>query len=214
MQHFNKEASKRIFSHTWYIYPLLAGLITVLWLWGFNAFHQPTKHQMLTLFFAANIQDTKFAKDIKEEHYEREKLRQVDTHGTLPGTVEFNQMLQIYLSQGDILVLDGNTLDNAGAYAKSVYFADITDEVKTQYLSDTYHYYTYVDSESVEHTCGVRLKIAGMETYLSHYMDFDETVDYYLTLGKGSVNLGILNGESNAPYDNALTFMKYLLELD
>ena len=70
MQLFNKEAAKKTLTHTWYIYPLLGGIITVIWLWAFYAYHQQSKHQMLTLFFSAKINNNKFASEI-QKHYDR-----------------------------------------------------------------------------------------------------------------------------------------------
>ena len=43
-------------------------------------------------------------------------------------------------------------------------------------------------------------------------MTFDNTYDYYLCLGVGSVNLGYLGGEENTKYDNALTYARHLLD--
>ena len=42
MQLFNKESAKKTFAHTWYIYPLTIGLITLVWIWGFQTFHLPS----------------------------------------------------------------------------------------------------------------------------------------------------------------------------
>ena len=111
MQVFNGASAKKTLVHTWYIYPLLAGLITILWLWGFNAFHQPTKHQMLTLFFATEVRKQSFVDKIMKK-YNKEDLRQVDVFYSLPSAPGYNKKMQLYVSQSDLLILDEGTLND------------------------------------------------------------------------------------------------------
>ena len=214
MQLFNKSAARRIFAHTWYIYPLLAGVITVIWLWAFPAFHQPTKHETLTLFFATDLKSEKYLNQIKK-HYSEEKLREVETHYHLPdGSTAYYQALQTYLSNSDLLILDELTVkDFVDSEHRNEFFYQITDEVKTDYITGEHDYYTYTDDQGTTYAYGVKLKDKGVDHYLSTYMTFDEMRDYYIVLSTSSVNVGALRNKSNAAYDNALTFMNYLLEL-
>ena len=206
MQKFNKSMAKKSFAHTWYIYPILVGISTVLWIWGFSAFHQPTKHQRLTMFFATEIKDSSFLTSIKNDHYEREKLREVDAFFALPDAVGYETKLQLYLTDSDILVLDEYTLDRYKLVAHQI-FVPFDQETKDNYLYTSNTYYSY-DSKDY----GVLIKKKGEESYFSQYMTFDETKDYYLTLSITSTNLGKMLNKNNEYYDNALTFMHYLVE--
>ena len=211
MQLFNKGAIKRIFSHTWYIYPLLSGLIAVIWLWAFAAFHQPTKHETLTLFFSTELKSDKYLNGLMK-HYSKEKLREVEDHYALPDSSGYYQKLKTYLVNSDLLILDKHTLDEFAGY-QDRFFHDITDEIKDEYITSEHDYYTYTDEEENTYTYGVKIKDKGVEHYLSTYMTFDELSDYYVVISTSSVNVGTLRGNSNKAYDNALTFMNYLLEL-
>ena len=210
MQLFNKSAIKKTFVHTWYIYPLLAGIVTVIWLWAFYAYHQPSKHQLLTLFFSTNVKNTKFVDQIMK-HYEREDLRQVSTSGLLPDAAGYYSKLQTAFSDSDLLILDEATIQEFEGHQERIFY-NITDEVKTDYLPGEHEYYTYTKDETT-YTYGVLLKKKGEEHTLQQYMDFDELRDYYICVCLSSVNAGILRSQSNKAYDNALTFMNYLLEL-
>ena len=216
MQLFNKEASKKIFAHTWYIYPLLVGIITVVWVWGFQAFHQPTSHQTILMFFAAKVTDQSFATTIKTEHYSRENLREVEIHSCLPdNATSFGTMLKLYIQKADILVLDKKTLDDFKGY-QDRFFLDIDDDLKNSdyKYSDYTDFYTYEDEQHKTYNYGIKIRNKGATTsYLDKYMKFDEGYDYYACFGLGSTNLGYKGGEHNVKYDNALTYMKYLLDL-
>ena len=210
MQLFNKSAIKKTFVHTWYIYPLLVGLVTVIWLWAFNAYHQPTKHQQLSLFFSARIKSDSFVNSITK-NYDPENLREVTVSGLLPGSSGYKDKFDASVAQGDILILDDGTIEKYKEVL-NVLFYSITDEVKTDYFPGTHEYYTYDDGEAV-YTYGILLKRLNEEHYLSKYMVFNELCDYYVMFTRASVNVGILKSESNRKYDNALTFANYLLEL-
>ena len=211
MQLYNKEMGKKIFSHTWYIYPLAIGLIVVLWLWGFEAFHQPSAHQSLTIFFASQIKKDSFAKEIRVNHYDRENLREVSVPNALPSSTGFVSKLDMYLSHSDILVLDEKTIDDFKNY-KDRFFVDIPQDIQNEYYSEFTDYYLYEDEEHVTHSYGIRIKKKGEASYLDDYMTFDSGYDYYACLSLSSQNLGKISGENNSRYDNALTFMKYLLK--
>ena len=210
MQLFNKSAIKKTFAHTWYIYPLLAGIVTVIWLWAFYAYHQPSKHQLLTLFFSTKVKNTKFVDQIMK-HYDREDLRQVSTSGLLPSMSGYYSKLEVAFSDADLLILDKESIDEFEGYQNRL-LCNITDEVKASYLPGEHEYYTYTKDEET-YTYGVLLKRKGEEHTLQQYMEFDELRDYYVCISLSSVNSGILRSKSNKAYDNALTFMNYLLEL-
>jgi len=212
MQLFNKEASKRIFTHTWYIYPLLIGIITVIWLWGFQAFHQPSSHQSLLMFFSTNISNNVFTKEIMNEYYAREDLRQIDAYYSLPDLPSYVDKLNLYIRKSDILVLDKKTIDDLRGYQER-FFVEFDDKLKEKYFDQNYEFYTYIDSQQKEHIYAIKIKDkSDNDTYLNTYMTFDNTYDYYLCLGVGSVNLGYLGGEENTKYDNALTYARHLLD--
>ena len=210
MQLFNKGAIKKTFVHTWYIYPLLAGLVTVIWLWAFYAYHQPSKHQLLNLFFSANVKNTKFVDKIMT-NYDRENLRQVSTSGMLPTASGYSQKITTAFTDSDLLILDVETIDFYQTVLDQLLFT-ITEEAIEQYLPGEHEYYTYTKDEQT-YTYGVLVKRKGEECALQKYMDFDELRDYYICVSSSSVNAGILRSKANKPYDNALTFMNYLLEL-
>ena len=67
-------------------------------------------------------------------------------------------------------------------------------------------YYTYNDK-----SYGLKLKDKNSDHWLNEYITFDEEQDYYIALGLASKNLGKVLDERNAPYDNALTILKYFL---
>ena len=211
MQLFNKTAAKNIFAHTWYIYPLLIGIITLIWLWGFQAFHLPTAHESLTLFFATNIKDESFASDIQKTYYSREKLRKVDAYSALPTSAGYYSKLQLYLSKADFLVLDERTIDEFKNYQDRL-FIELDDELLQKYSLINYQYYTFVDEESVSHRYGIKIKDKTETTYLDQFMTFDGDYDYYVCLSTSSKNLGYLGGKGSEKYDNAITYMQHLLE--
>lgn len=204
MQLINKTAVKKTIVHTWYIYPILAGIITVIWLWAFSAFHQPTKHQMLTLFFSARVKSTKFA-DKLMTYYPKEKLREVSISGLLPNAQGYPAKLKTALNGSDLLILDKTTLDDLSH--RDVVIYNIPDDIKTKYLPGDHDYYTVTDEETT-YTYGVLLN----KDNLRKYLDFDEVDDYYVCVAKSSQNCGTLLSKGNEKYDNALTFMNYLLD--
>lgn len=212
MQLLNKEASKRIFAHTWYLYPLFIGITTLLWYWGFQAFHLPSAHQQLVMFFATNIYNESFATDLQNYYYAPENLRQVSAFHSLPSATGYYSKLQIYLNKSDILVLDKKTIDEFKGY-QDRFFVEINDYVINYYGLSNYEYYEYTDASEVTHKYGIKLKGREEEHFLQRYMMFDEGYDYYIMLSISSVNLGFVNSMDNIYYDNAITYMKHLLEL-
>ena len=205
MQLINKTSIKKTFFHTWYLYPILAVILTLLWLWLFPTFHQPTTHQKINVFFATEVKSGAFTKSI-EKQYEREKLRQVDYSYCLPTSIGFPNKLQIGINKADILILDETTMSSFNGHQEN-FFVEITSFIKDNYLEGGENFYT--DNEK---DYGILLKQKDADYWLKQYMDFDETRDYYLALSIGSKNLGSISGEDNKDYDNALTIIKYLLK--
>lgn len=201
MQTINKSAVKKTFTHTWYLYPIAIIIVSLLWLWGFQAFHQPSAHQMLTIFFASNVRDSSFADKILD-HYDREDLREIRVTYNLPSMMGFGDKLQVAINNADILVLDEVTLSSFNEHHQN-FFVDINQEVKTKYMSPSYSYYSYAEKDY-----GI---LINNKEYLEQYMEFEEGRSYYLTLSVASKNLGNLYEPDNEHYDNALTAIKYLL---
>ena len=206
MQLLNKTAIKNTFAHTWYLYPISIGIISAIWVWSFYAFHLPSAHQKIEIFFSTEVRSNAFLTSIMNKHYEKEKLREVSHNYSLPSGVAYYQKLQLALSSSDILVLDEGTLSGfANQYQDT--FVEINDYIKINYLTSEHTYYNFD-----EKNYGILIKEKNAQSYLSNYMTFDETQDYYLVLNQASTNLGSVLDEGNADFDNALTFMDYLLE--
>ena len=206
MQLFNKSMAKKSLVHTWYIYPILVAISSLLWIWGFSAFHQPTKHQRLTLFFATDINNSSFLTDIQNEHYDKETLREVEGFYSLPDAPMYSTKLDLYLNDSDLLILDEKTMEKFQLVVGNL-FVPFDAETKTNYLFAGNEYLTYDGKDY-----GVLFKRKGEVSYFSSYMTFDEEKDYYLTLSITSKNLGKMLDANNEHYDNALTFMHYLVE--
>ena len=205
MQMINKSSVSKTIVHTWYIYPLTAIIITLLWLWGFQAFHQPTAHQKLHIFFATEVKNESFLKDILNQ-YDKEDLREITPSYSLPEGVGFASKLQVAINTADVLILDEQTMFSFNGHQEN-FFVEMTSYVKETYLTNEDTYYTYEEKDY-----GVLLKNKEAEHYLQKYMDFDETKNYYIALSIASKNLGKVLDENNAHYDNALTIMKYLIQ--
>ena len=211
MQLFNKAAAKNTFTHTWYIYPLLVGLITVIWILAFQTYHLPNSYEKLTLFFSTNIKSEAFATNIQKTYYSKEELRQVDAYSALRSNAGYAQKLDLYLTKSDFSVLDEKTIDEL-KYSREKIFVELDNELLEKYSLENYEFYTYEDDHQVSHRCGIKIKTRGTTTYLNQFMTFDEDYDYYVCLLASSVNLGYLNGEKNIKHDNAITFAQHLLE--
>lgn len=211
MQRFNKVMASKIFAHTWYIYPLLIILTCLIWMWGFEAFHQPTAHQSLTIFYSTQVKSSSFASKIRKDNYPREKLREVNIQSALPSATGYYSKLKLYMNNSDILVLDEGTIDEFKGY-QDKFFVNITEDIKTTYYPNQSGFYVYEDDEHNLFTYGMLIKKKGEASYFDEYMTFADGLDYYLCLSLSSKNLGSISGEKNAKFDNALTFAKYLLE--
>ena len=204
MQRINKTSVSNIFAHTWYTYPLVAILLTLIWLWGFQAYHQPSNHQRLSIFFATEIKNESFLKDILKK-YDKENLREITPSYALPTGVGYTTKLQLAINSADLLILDEKTMFDFNGHQDN-FFVEMSSYIKETYLTNEDTYYDYEDK-----SYGVLLKNKEAEHYLQQYMDFDETKNYYIALSVTSKNLGKVYDENNAHYDNALTFMKYLI---
>ena len=205
MQLINRSSIKKTLTHTWYIYPLTAIIISLLWFWGFQAYHQPTAHQIIKVFFATDVKTDSFLKKIRS-NYDKEKLRETDYSYCLPTGIGYPSKLQIGVNEADILVLDEVTL-NSFKDNEEHFFVEMTPFIKDNYLEGGETYYQFNEKDY-----GILLKEKATACWLNDYMDFDEERNYYLVLSIGSKNLGSITDEDNQYYDNALTFMKYLLK--
>lgn len=201
MQKFNKSSIKATLAHTWFYYPVGATVVALIWIWSFAAFHQPSAHQSLEVFFAADKISDDFLDDIQAK-YDKEQLRRISPSFASPDSGIYYEKMKIAISNADILVITKKTFETyKSAYAE--YFAPINEFVQEK---------TGVEQSRVlENGYSILLKGENEENYLSKYMTFDSQ-DYYIAFNAGSKNLGAAIKEDNAPYDNALTFVKYLLE--
>ena len=205
MQSINKSSVSKIFSHTWYIYPLSIIIIALIWLWAFQAYHQPSSHQKLELFFASDINDETFIKSILNK-YDKEKCREINPSYCLPTKAGYTSKLQIAVNNADLLILDETTLKGFDGHDDN-YFVEIKDDIKNEYIETTASYYSYE-----EHKYGVLLKESGVAHWLDKYMTFLEDSNYYICLSIASKNLGKITSVDNSYYDNALTIINYLLK--
>ena len=208
MQRFNKTTCKHAFTHTWYLYPISVFIVSLVWLWGFRTYHQPTAHQKLTIFVAAKVNDQSCFKKIAKDHYKREDLREVKVPSSLPSAASYYEKLKVYLFTSDILILDYETINNMKTHLAET-FVSLDNPVISAYFSGGETYYTYDTTNYA-----VRMKEKDTAHYLDTYMTFASDQDYYLLLGGSSKNLGSAIHEKNATHTNALTYMKYLLEGD
>lgn len=201
MQLFNKSSAKKIFAHTWYLYPVGAAILSVIWIWAFPTYHQPTKHQTISIFFAAEIKNDSFLKDI-QSNYEKEKLREVTPSYCLPSTTVFGQKMKIANNYSDILVLNETTLAKFDSQDNEL-FVEISSNMKNSYFANSECY------SNGTKDYGILLK---NKDKLEKYMTM-ENENYYLVFASASTNLGSFNSPENEYYDNALTFAQYLLEI-
>ena len=200
MQTLNKSAVKNTLTYTWFIYPMSAIILSLVWLWSFPTFHQPSAHQKINAFFATDIKSDEFADKILEK-YERETLREINAEYAFPGTTLYAQKLQLALTNSDVLILPKEHFERYRVDF-DLYFAEVTSYIQEQ---------CQIEETRVCENYGVLFKTKGVEHYLESYMTFDDK-DYILVFSANSKNLGSAIDEDNAPYDNALTFVHYLLE--
>lgn len=203
MQRFNAEASKKTLIHTWYVYPIVVAFVTLLWIWAFYAFHQPSTHQILTVFVSAEVNNPNFNKEILK-HYEREDLREVNIYNSVSNSQGFYAKMNLYIQKGDILILS-EQLVNEFSGNLNIPFVEFTEEIKTKYCNGDYQYY-----EENDKAYGIKLKSKGEACWLDSYVKFEDT-NYYLLLTQSSKNLGAIYDEKNEHYDNAFTSIKYFM---
>lgn len=200
MQTINKSLVKNTFTYTWFIYPVSAVLLTLIWLWSFPTFHLPSAHQKLDVFFATDVKSEVFVDNILEK-YDRKDLRQINPSYALPGSALYVQKLQIAIGHADVLVLTKQQFVQYKVdYA--TFFAPVTSYAKEM---------CQINDDQVFDDYGIILKNKDENHYLENYMSFADD-DYIIALTVISRNLGSLIVEGDAPYDNALTFVHYLLE--
>ena len=202
MQTINKSLLKNKFAYTWFIYPVAGIILTLLWLWSFPAYHQPSAHQKINAFFATDIKNDSFADKILEK-YDREQLREITPSYALPGSALYSQKLSIAIGNSDVLILTKTQFDVYKNKANlSLFFAQVTSYVQEK---------CQIDETMVYQDYGIMFKTNGESHYLEQYMTFVED-DYILAFSISSQNLGSAIDEDNAPYDNAFTFAHYLIE--
>ena len=201
MQTINKSLLKNKFTYTWFIYPVAGIILTLIWLWSFPTFHQPSAHQKINVFFATDVRSEEFTDQILEK-YDREQLREISPSYAFPGSALYSQKLSIAIGNADVLVLTKTQFE---AYKKtdySLFFAKVTSYIQEK---------CQITENQVYDEYGITLKVNGESHYLEQYMTFAED-DYILAFSIASTNLGSAIHEENAPYDNALTFAHYLIE--
>lgn len=201
MQTLNKSLVKNTLTYTWFIYPVAGILLTLIWLWSFPTFHQPSAHQRISAFFATEIKSEEFADKILEK-YNREDLREVSPSYALPGTMTYAQKLSVAMTNSDFLVL---TQSEFQVYEKTfaTYFVEVTPYIQEK---------CQIQDDQIVSKYGISLKKSNETHYLEQYMTFKAEEDYVLAFSTSSKNLGAAMNEDNAPYDNALTFVHYLIE--
>lgn len=200
MQTINKSLIKNTFTYTWFIYPVSAVLLTLIWLWSFPTFHMPSAHQKIDAFFATDITNNTFADNILKK-YDRENLRQINPSYALPGSALYAQKLQIAIGHSDILVLT-KTQFSQYKIDYSLFFVPVTSYIQEK---------CQINESQVFDGYGITLKNKDENHYLENYMNFADD-DYVIALSVTSKNMGSAINEDNAPHDNALTFVHYLLE--
>ena len=200
MQTINKSLVKNTFTYTWFIYPVSAVLLTLIWLWSFPTFHMPSAHQKIDAFFATDITNNTFADNILKK-YDRENLRQINPSYALPGSALYAQKLQIAIGHSDILVLT-KTQFSQYKIDYSLFFVPVTSYIQEK---------CQINESQVFDGYGITLKNKGENHYLESYMNFADD-DYVIALSVTSKNMGSAINEDNASHDNALTFVHYLLE--
>ena len=201
MQIMNKPLSKKMAAYTWYVYPLVGAVVALILVFVFSAFHQPSRHQVLSLFVTASLKDDSFTKRI-EKHYAEEDLRQFRVNAALPESNGFTRKFNLYLSDCDFLLLDEGTLEKYKDYS-SMYFVPLNDLLKNYYIPAGVSYWS---NQNVDY--GMKMK---EDHWLKDYFLFKDSA-YYLCLSTSSKNLGEYYEEANKPYDNALTAIRLLLE--
>ena len=199
MQTINKSLVKNTFTYTWFIYPIAAVLLSLIWLWSFPLAHAPSEREKIEMFIYADVISEKFADNILKK-YDREKLRAINMDYT--ASMGATEKIRMGFTRCDMMILpQGTYLSNKSAY--SDVFAEINPYIQEK---------CQIDSSLVVEDYGILLKAANTHHYLSEFIKFDSSIDYVITFLARSKNLGAAFDENNAKYDNALTVAHYLIE--
>ena len=161
---------KNTFTYTWFIYPMSAIILSLVWLWSFPTFHQPSAHQKIDAFFATDIKSEEFADNILKK-YDRENLREINSSYAFPGTTLYAQKLQLALTSSDVLILPKEHFERYKV-DYDLYFAKVTSYIQEK---------CQIEETRVLEDYGVLLKTKGVEHYLENYMTFDDK-DYVLSV--------------------------------
>ena len=194
MQTINKSLVKNTFTYTWFIYPISAVLLSLIWLWSFPLAHQPKAREKVELFIDADVKDEKFT-DLILEQYDRNKLRAINLE--YPQRFTRTSRTTELFPRCDIMILPEITYKMYIHNYEGV-FAEINPYIQEK---------CQIDSSLVYENCGIRFGT----TFLSKYVDLTSN-DYVLAFLANSKNLGAAFDENNAKYDNALTVAHYLIE--
>ncbi|MBQ7995637.1 MAG: hypothetical protein IJ247_05455 [Bacilli bacterium] len=202
MKIIDRQSVKNTFSHTWYIYPVAAAVISLLWVWGYQAIHLPSDHQIINIFFSTNINDDSFKKTI-ETNFSKEDLRELNTYSCWPQVKDYYTVLNMRLANSDLLVLPERIMKEFGNDLDKI-VVEINDSIIEKYLSESPSFFT-VESKNY----GLEIKEKGEACWLDEYMTFDDD-SYYVALSRSSKNLGDVLDENNAKFDNALKVLGIL----
>ncbi len=200
MQTLNKSLAKNTFTYTWYLYPIAAVFLTLLWLWAFPVVHQPTAHEKIELYISVDVKSEKFAKNILTQ-YDPHQLRAINVDYP-SGGMGGSQKLRMAFERCDMMILTQGMFETYNRVYKDV-FAEITSYVQEK---------CQIDSSLVVDDRAIMLKQANVAHYLDEYISFESNLNYVIVLLARSKNLGAAINEDNAKYDNALTVTHYLLE--
>lgn len=200
MQTINKSLLKNTLTYTWFIYPLSAVILSLLWIWIFPIAKRPSAHLRLEVFVAAKVKSNKVFNKILDK-YEKDQLKQINVDSVKHSNSFYGQKIKIAFSTSDIMILQKGSFD-IYKHSGLEYFAPITSYVQEQ---------VNIEESQVLDGFGISLKVKNESNYLDEYIDFEDN-DYVLCFTASSPNLGLVNGEDNAKHNNALTFARYLLE--
>lgn len=199
MQTINKSLVKTKFTYTWFIYPVSAVLLSLIWLWSFPLAHQPKAREKIELYINATVNNEEFTKNILAK-YDRNKLRAINVE--YPMRFYRGSSTTELFNRCDMMVLEESKYQ-----AYNNLYGDLFAKINPYILEKC-----QIDSSLVVGERGILLRAANTTHYLDSYVEFDNYSNYVLAFLTKSKNLGAAFDEKNAKYDNALTVAHYLIE--
>ena len=199
MQTINKSLVKNTFTYTWFLYPISAVLLSLIWLWSFPLAHQPKAREKIELYCSAEVNNEEFTDQILAK-YDRNKLRTINLEYPIPFT-RTSSTTELF-NRCDMMILNQDTFHQYTTLYSGV-FAEINSFIQES---------LQIDNSRVVEEHGIILKESGETCYLSNYINFTSGNTYVLAFLAKSKNLGAAFNENNAKYDNALTVAHYLIE--